>query len=129
VSQMATCALAPAHLRPLVHTPSAEYFDIGLVGDVYTLYERLTGFCITDSAGLAHTLWRPLANTLAAIVANGIQHARAGLTITQASAPCKYSVDGADMAVLGAADPRFQSVTEDSPSTSPAHLGVIVVTL
>lgn len=62
-----------------------------------------------------------LADTLAALDAAGIRHAGAGLTLAQASAPCRLAVDGVDVAVLCAADPRFHPATQSTPGTFPAH--------
>lgn len=185
MSGAAALGLRPARLSALAQPPAAGQFDVGLVGDVYLRHEYLAGFGIDDLAGLAHKLWRPLANaslivanleapvtdrvnpledkpylhktsaaaltvfddrfvlslannhimdfgaagladTLTALDAAGIRHAGAGLTIAQAGAPCRLCVDGVDVAVVCAADPRFHPATQGTPGTFPAHRELLV---
>lgn len=67
-----------------------------------------------------------LVDTLAALDAAGIPHAGAGLNIEQAKAPCLVKVNGVQVAVICAADPRFHPATEHSPGTCPAHRDLLV---
>jgi len=67
-----------------------------------------------------------LVETLSALDAAGIPHAGAGLNLAQASAPARLNVDGTEIAVICAADPRFRPATGDTPGTFPARRDSLV---
>lgn len=61
-----------------------------------------------------------LLDTLAALDSAGLAYAGAGRDLEQARAPCYKTINGMRVAVIGAADPRFQSATKNTPGTNPA---------
>ena len=61
-----------------------------------------------------------LLDTIGVLDAAGLRHVGAGIDLEHARAPCYVSVCGLTVAVIGAADERFQSATETSPGTCPA---------
>lgn len=67
-----------------------------------------------------------LVDTLSALDAAGIRYAGAGLNIDQAKAPCVVKINGLEVAVVCAADPRFQPATENTPGTCPARRDLLV---
>ena len=67
-----------------------------------------------------------LADTIAALDAAGLRHAGAGMNLDQARAPCRVDLGGVRVAVICAADPRFNPATETSPGTYPARTTLLV---
>lgn len=67
-----------------------------------------------------------LVDTLEALDAAGLAYVGAGRDLERARAPCYKSVDGVRVAVIGAADPRFQAAARNTPGTNPAILESLV---
>ena len=61
-----------------------------------------------------------LLDTIEAIEAAGLTYTGAGSDLDHARAPRHLSIAGVEVAVIGAADPRFQPATASTPGTCPA---------
>jgi hypothetical protein len=66
-----------------------------------------------------------LCDTLDVLGGAGIAYAGAGRTLAEASEPRHVSRPGVTLALIGAADTRFQAATRRTPGTCPAVLGLL----